>query len=353
MKVSVIKTSELDRDLENRWEEIRSQNSDLVSPYFTAEFTKQVGKCRPQVYVGVLEENGDIIGFFPFQKNIVGTGRPVGGALSDYHGLISMKSVPGITEKVIQQTGLKVWKFDHLIASQSASLTQEISPSIYLPKGFTHYLEEMKKKVSRQYTKIQRMRGKLEREVAPLRFEFQSNDQKALQKVFEWKGAQCRRTGGIDFFQYQWIRSLIENIFSSHTSRFKGVLSTLYAGDRLIAAHFGIQSDHVLHYWFPVYDVALKKYSPGISLLFYMLEEAENHHISLVDLGKGKQRYKTSFMNHQTLISEGEIVVSPFFSMVRSFTQKVRHVEHAGLFGKALNLPGRALRKWDRFIKFR
>ena len=55
---------------------------------------------------------------------------------------------------------------------------------------------------------------------------------------------------------------------------FQGVLSGLYIGEKLVAAHFGMRSRRVLHWWFPAYDPELGKYSPGAQLLLELSRAA-------------------------------------------------------------------------------
>jgi CelD/BcsL family acetyltransferase involved in cellulose biosynthesis len=113
--------------------------------------------------------------------------------------------------------------------------------------------------------------------------------------VFAWKSDQCRRTGVFDFFQLSWTRELVARILSEDTPHFAGRLSALYAGDQLLAAHMGMRSERVWHWWFPVYDQAAGKYSPGGILLLRVAEAAAAEGALALDLGKGDDPYKQSF----------------------------------------------------------
>ena len=59
----------------------------LVSPYFCPEFTQAVGDVREDAFVGIVEDAGEFVGFFPFQRRALGVGKPIAGPLSDYQGL--------------------------------------------------------------------------------------------------------------------------------------------------------------------------------------------------------------------------------------------------------------------------
>ena len=66
-----------------RWRQIHESAARFASPYFTPEFTQAVGSVRRDVEVAVLEESGEVVGFFPFQRGLLGFAKPVGGQLSD------------------------------------------------------------------------------------------------------------------------------------------------------------------------------------------------------------------------------------------------------------------------------
>src|SRR5262245_42784410 len=88
MKVSLISGQELSDDLVRVWMGLQQMNPDLASPYFHPEFTNAIGAVRHDVEIAVLESDGKIAAFFPFQRDQGAIGRPVGGIISDYHGII-------------------------------------------------------------------------------------------------------------------------------------------------------------------------------------------------------------------------------------------------------------------------
>src|SRR4051794_17226783 len=88
MKVSLIPGHEISDDLARVWIGLQQTNPDLSSPYFHPEFTNVIAAVRHDVEVAVLEADGKIVAFFPFQREHPSIGGPVGGIISDYHGLI-------------------------------------------------------------------------------------------------------------------------------------------------------------------------------------------------------------------------------------------------------------------------
>jgi CelD/BcsL family acetyltransferase involved in cellulose biosynthesis len=146
---------------------------------------------------------------------------------------------------------------------------------------------------------------KLERELGALRFEFDARDPAALDLVLRWKSAQYRRTGRWDRFARPWIRRLVADLFDQRVDGTVGTLSLLWAGDRLIAGHFGLRSQRVLASWFPAYDVAAARYSPGWLLFLRMAEAAAERDLEHIDLGKGDEDYKQSLKTADLAVAEG------------------------------------------------
>ena len=113
--------------------------------------------------------------------------------------------------------------------------------------------------------------------------------------------------GGGAVNEKSWAIQTLRNIRDIETDTFAGMLTTAYAGDQLIAVHFGMRSRDTLHWWFPTYDPAFHKYSPGLLLLLELARRAASEGIVRIDLGRGDERYKTSFASGATMFAEGSI----------------------------------------------
>ncbi|WP_432118761.1 GNAT family N-acetyltransferase [Streptomyces sp. bgisy032] len=87
----------------------------------------------------------------------------------------------------------------------------------------------------------------------------------------------------------------------------RGVLSVLYAAGWPVAAHFAPRSRTVLSWWFPAYDRACARYSPGLLLLMRMLQAAAADGIETVDLRSGPARYKESLKTRDLRKYEGAV----------------------------------------------
>jgi CelD/BcsL family acetyltransferase involved in cellulose biosynthesis len=322
MKYLLARARELEPTHWSRWRDIVEANATLRSPYFAPEFTQAVAAVSPDVLVCALEDDEGVAGFFPFERGRFASGRPVGSPLNDYQGAIADEHVHWKPADLLKACNLSVWEFDHLLVTQRPFArfhrTIAASPGIDVSQGFAAYRAERREWGSSRIAQLQRKARKFEREVGPLRFEPHVQDAATLRTVIEWKSAQCRRTGTFDFFaELPWTRDLVGLLLEQQSTRFAGVLSALYAGDELVAAHFGMRSASVLHWWFPVYNHAFSSYSPGAVLLLRVLEHACKQGLPYVDLGKGDDPYKSSFANHSIALAQGYVTRPSVAASVR------------------------------------
>lgn len=306
-----------------KWIELRRKNPTLDSPYFHPKFTSIVARACRNVEVAVVEECNKVVALFPFQRTSKLIGVPVGRLLSDYHGLISEPNYWLDARDLIVQCGLAAWDFNHLLASQSSfAAFHELlvpSPQIDLSEEFGQYV--------RTHEEVKSLRVKMRRIIrsfGPLRMVPISSDYAALQQLFRWKSDQYRKTGQLDIFQNPSIVTVVQEIYGHNDPDFCGMLSLLYAGDRLVAALLGVRSGSVYHYWFPAYDPSLAKYSPGSVLLLMLVEQASSVGIKTIDLGKGMSEQKRRFMNASGLVAEGAVELSSWRRSRRSVRNNLR-----------------------------
>jgi len=324
-KVHVVQGACLSPRQLQAWDQIQQTVPGLESPYFRPEFTQQVAAVRDDVEVGILEEGNDICGFFPYQRGAWRVGYPVGGRLSDFQAVIALPHAVWDARELVQACGLRSWRFHHLLAAQQPFAPYQestaVSPVMDLSEGFEAYCRRAQSSVIPQ---VQRKTRKLEREVGPLRFDFQSGEREALLTIRQWKSQQYRESEIVDPFTFDWITQLVEQIFERREPQFSGVLSTLHAGDRLVAAHFGMRSGSVLHWWFPAYDREFARYSPGSILLLEIARAAESQGIRRIDLGKGEETYKTWFSTGAIALASGIVGESPLVRALRHGWRRVR-----------------------------
>jgi CelD/BcsL family acetyltransferase involved in cellulose biosynthesis len=302
------------------WSALQSVDPLLASPFFRPEFTLAVADVRGDAYVAIIEDADGAAGFFPFQAGPLGIGHPIGGPLSDYQGAIMRAGWEWDAGELIRSCGLAAWRFDHLLTEQKPfTMFHRVmgqSPVIDLSRGYEAYVESRREAGTVQIKKAQALRRKLEREVGPLHIELHEKNPDLLRLLMRWKSQQYAASGKLDIFSITWVARIVERIYASQHEGFAGMLSVLYAGDRPLAAHMGLRSRVVWHYWMPAYDPEYARYSPGILLLLGMAERAPTLGLRVIDMGNGRAFYKLRLMNGVVPIVEGEVAVSPFRSAV-------------------------------------
>jgi CelD/BcsL family acetyltransferase involved in cellulose biosynthesis len=249
------------------------------------------------------------------------------------------------------------WEFNHLPADQRqfAAYHNAVSdsPIIDVSQGVEAFVESRDKSGRKYLAEVQRKKRKLAEQIGPLTFTAHSMSRDILYQMIDWKSAQCKRTGSVDFFSLNWCIRLIEYIHNCQGPDFGGLLSCLYAGNDLVAIHFGMYSRHVWHSWFPAYNHDLDEYSPGSILLLEMVISASEKDISYIDLGKGVSLYKKRVMTGSIPVAEGRLEVPSIFNRIWALrgVAEVR-IRNSVLF-PVLRFPGREIKKFERKRRYR
>ena len=100
----------------------------------------------------------------------------------------------------------------------------------------------------------------------------------------------------------------------------------------------------MLHGWFPAYDPALAKYSPGLILWLELARAAAVLGLEHIDLGKGQERYKTSLQSGAVQLAEGSIDFRFVAGSLRHGWLYTRELVRAS----PLRRPGRAIMRYAR-----
>jgi CelD/BcsL family acetyltransferase involved in cellulose biosynthesis len=250
MQVSVIDGRGLTADHVGAWSVIQSSTPELESPFFRPEFTQAISEVTGNVFVGVIHDSsGRPAGFFPFQLQRPGFGKSL--EMCDYQGLIAPPALQWDVRALIRKCGLKVWEFDHLCTANPAferfHLNTIESPIIDVSRGFEAYKASLSPEGRRHLAKAATSARKVEREIGPITLVSDSGDPQLMQAMHRWR---AQKYGPLP----DWAHPALEIIRTTRAPAFAGMLSGLYAGDRLMAVHFGIRSRGVLHWWFPAYD---------------------------------------------------------------------------------------------------
>ena len=356
VKVTLVAARGMPRELTDMWSRIQRENGELDSPFFRPEFALAVASTRRDVEVAVLEESGDIVGFWPFQRGAWNIGKPVGGPLSDFHGLVVRPGFNCNVVDMLRACRLAAWDFHNIIASQTyfAAHHWETRPSRYmdLSAGFHAYQTERNAHTN-EIRNVLRKSRKAQREVATLKFVPRSHEPAVFDALIAWKGEQYLRTGVTNIFRYAWTKQLLEFIVRQESEHFSGLLSALYFGDRLVAVHMGMLSGGVLHGWFPAYDISLAHYSPGLMLTMEIAQAAETIGIRRLDMCSGPGRYKSSLGSGEILMARGSIACRPVAHLVRNTWRHVKPWTQSALKGWPAQTARRLVQPLRSWLAFR
>lgn len=312
MRVSVSRPHEVGQRQLVAWLRLQESDPGLASPFLRPEFARMVDAVRRDVFVAAVEQDGEDRAFFAFQRQ-GRVGRPVAGGLSDLQAIVAPPGWECEARALARAAGLAVYSFTHMRADQRpfAPFHRRVvdSPFIALGEGgFDAYARERRAAGSNVVVQTMSHARRLERQLGPLRFAMHDPDPRSLQRLVEWKRHQYRqdRWGGpLDVFSHRWAAELLERVHAAQAEGFAGVLSALWAGDAMVAAHMGMRSPTVLHYWFPAYDPAHAKLAPGRILLLEMIRGAAAAGLRRIDLGAGDEGYKNRFANGAAPVAAG------------------------------------------------
>jgi CelD/BcsL family acetyltransferase involved in cellulose biosynthesis len=212
---------------------------------------------------------------------------------------------------------LGTWTFENLIApaeivSQTTTLVSTVSRRAVICEGFTEYLAEivgMAKSMRKQKTNLRL----LNRDYGDVRFVSNCRDDAVLSAIFRWK-AQRFKAGK----STPWVQSVVEALCGMRTADFSGMLSALYAGDRLVAAHFGIRSTRTLYYWFPAFNPEFGRYTPGGLLIYFLLQNLKAMKCDVLDFGPGGEKYKEYFSNSSLPVHRGFVELPSILNLARA-----------------------------------
>ncbi len=295
------------------WHALRAANPLLDSPYFHPGFAQAVHDSGRTVELLVERRGAETTAILPVHRD-GRTLRPVGWPGADFQGPIAAAPVD-----LSRLVGRDSYAYDHLLEGLADVEPEgrQASPYLDVTGGLDGYLGRAAKSGKDNMGQARRRLAQTERKIGPVKFSADSPDPAVLAKVIELKRGQYAATGARDYFAEPDRRDLMERLLRVRDGDFAGILSTLYAGERLVAAHFGIRSAGVLHWWFPVYDPEFAKLAPGWMLLRELTAAAPSLGISRIDLGRGDDEYKRRAKTGESWVLQGLVTHSTGRRMLR------------------------------------
>ncbi len=350
--VELIRPEQLNAEDLALWRGWRASDPDLVSPYFSPDWSRAVAKVRDDVFIGVFYgQEGQKCAFMPVQNPSSVVIQPAGGPLCDYQGTIGGPAQVLDMKSLLKATGAGRFDFGNLLAKQSsfARHAREIHVSrvINLQDGYDAYLQHRRDAGSSETKRARKRKRKLDRELGPVRLETNCRDKAALDQLISWKCDQYKRTGQTDIFTRDWALSLVRNLFENPSEDLGAQLFVLYAGDTLVALNLCLRSGPVLHCWFIAHDPALSHFSPGLVLFEELIEHACSMGMDEIDLGAGDYRFKLNLANAARPLCGGFVGTNALSARLRAAAYDLRDLFEALPLGPVSAWPGKAMRRHD------
>ena len=305
----MLRPEDLGEGERERWRALRAASTAPRNPFMEPEFTDAVGRVRPRARVAVVYEGREPVGFLPHERGRSGRGQALAYGVSDAQGAVLAPGLGLNADELLRACSLTSVAVDNLEAEQDLfvpyAAAEYAAYVIDVEKGYETYESVLRAQSPKFLKTTLAKERRLGRQVGELRFVFDERDPAALRTLMAWKSAQYRRTGRRDRFSQDWISRLVHTLHETRAADCSGTLSVLYAGDRPVAAHFGLRSATVLACWFPSYEPEFSKYSPGLVLHLRMAEAAAAEGVGLLDLGRGAAEYKDSLRTGELPVYEG------------------------------------------------
>jgi len=165
-----------------------------------------------------------------------------------------------------------------------------------LSEGYERYMEDLQSRnadfvrdTGRRFRRATRSLGNL------VVRNSDSVSTEALERLVSQKRAQYKRTHTGDALSDVRAFRVLEYLAAQKKEDCRVFHTTLEAGGKVIAEHFGLRYAGVLSYWFPVYDSDFQQYSPGRLILWELIKNAPQNGITIIDFGEGEAQYKRQF----------------------------------------------------------
>ncbi len=343
--VETVRPAELDAEARRLWAEFRAAEPAFRSPYFDFRYVLAAGEGAPGAQVAVISRQGQIQGFLPFQRRGALI-QPAAAPLTDYHGLLHAPGADIDLNDVVAALGAQRFRFSGLLGAPTSRARISVRSAMVadLSQGLDAYLARR----TGDFLKDKRRRARrLAEDHGPLSFELSSRDDGLLDYIFRLKRDQMRRTGQHDVFASPWTTDFLRQLSAQDEPDFGLRFAVLRAGDQVVAAEVGLRSGDAYHLWFPVYDAAFARYSPGALMTLETIKAAAEQGIASVDFGPAGETYKRDFADPGAPVFEGDITVGGLIAATRQAADLTLGRRTA--LREAMSVVGRKLdRRWDR-----
>src|SRR5579872_388029 len=300
------------------WRAMQAAEAAFANPLLSVDFAQAVGRVRDDARVAVFRRRDETIGFLPHHRRPGGFARPIGAPFCDYHALVARADAVLPAAEALAAARLGALRLSGLVDPFDAfgcAVQAKIWSHRIVVEGDDAgpYLQALWAQSVNRQKNYRRYTRSLEREAGRLRLVPDDRDPAAFQQLIDWKRAQFERTGLHDFLAVPWAAALMRGLFAHRDARFGGQMVSLYAGERLVAAHFGARAGAWFHPWIAAFDLELRAHSPGMLHQIEAIAAMPAMGITTYDLGAGEDHWKQQFTSAGAWIGAG-LAAAPTFA---------------------------------------
>ena len=332
MQVTVVRPAELGESEAARWRAFQGSSLMMSHPFLSLSYAKAWGKVNANARVTVVEDNGRIEAFIPYE---IGDGKiatGIGRTHTYVDGIVSA-GLPLDIRAIIKKSGLRGWRFTRAPEDQKAldpyrySGAQDRRSASYvdLSEGYDNYLSDLRDGVKKRIAKTEKSRRALLRAAGSVTFDWRSSKPEYFDQLIEWKSAQYGNVRDWDAEALPVMRELI----LADNDDCRGLVSVLFAGERAAAATFCLAGPSIVTGWVMGFNPEFSRFSVGTAQLLDLIREAADQGIKMLDLGAdytaAADNYKDRFGNATYEVGGGGVWASRLGAAARSLYRTVKY----------------------------
>ncbi|HEY6275980.1 MAG TPA: GNAT family N-acetyltransferase [Streptosporangiaceae bacterium] len=298
MRVTVVRPGDLGPEEARLWSGFQRAQPVMANPFLSLTFAQTVDRFRPNARVAVVEDDGRVEAFLPFELAPGKVAVPIGYPMNDLQALVG-SGAPVDARAVVRKSGLRGWRFLHVPADQRALMPHQYQetvvkcPVMDLSGGYEQYLQGMAKTAT--YKNARKKQRSLERQLGPVALAWGTPDPAHFRQLVDWK--RGKYGGARRLFSDPAALAIIEALAAADAGDCRGILSVMLAGERPIANVLGLAGPAGLSAWFSSYDPDCHHFSPGTIMWYLLAEQAAARGMTQIDFGGGQDGYKFSLAN--------------------------------------------------------
>ena len=316
------------------WRAMQAAQPAFASPLLGPEFAQAVGEVRADARVAVFRQEGETAGFLAYHRRPSGFARPIGAPFCDYHALVCDPRAGLDAGEALAAAGLGRLRLTGLVDPfgqfEAAAAERTLAYRIVLADTSGAYLDALRAGSHNRFKNHRRYRRALQQDLGPVRLAAHDTDPAAFETLMGWKRRQIAESGLHDFLGPDWARALMCRLHDTRGTAFEGLMVSLYAGDRLVAAHFGVRHADWFHPWIGAVDPGLKAYSPGLVHQIEAIGAMTGLGLRVYDLGASNDHWKQMFAMDRVEIGAGLATASSLTGHIARSCDRVWRTPGAG-----------------------